>query len=79
MPHFMFYAPNLTSQDIGGGPVMGRYPYLINPRPHAYLIVNVGSAEREQINQEESPLIKEVCAYRDDLCLHDESRMGQAR
>ena len=31
MPHFMFYAPNLTSRDVGGGPIMGRYPYLINP------------------------------------------------
>jgi len=78
MPHFMFYAPNLTSKDIGGGPVMGRYPYLINPGPHAYIIVNVGSAEKEQINQEESPLTKELCAYRGDFCLPDKPRTGQA-
>jgi hypothetical protein len=23
MPHYMFYAPNLTSKELGGGPVMG--------------------------------------------------------
>jgi hypothetical protein len=32
MPHYMFYAPNLTSEELGGGPVMGLYPYLVNPR-----------------------------------------------
>jgi hypothetical protein len=25
MPHFMFFAPYLTKQDIGGGPIMGAY------------------------------------------------------
>jgi hypothetical protein len=77
MPHFMFYAPNLTSKDIGGGPVMGRYPYLVNPGPHAYMIVNVGETEKAQINQEESDLLKEVCAYRAAFCLRERSQMGQ--
>jgi hypothetical protein len=77
MPHFMFYAPNLTSKDIGGGPVMGRYPYLVNPGPHAYMIVNVGETEKAQINGEESDLLKEVCAYRSDFCV-DGSAKGQA-
>ena len=36
MPTTCFYAPNLSSKEIGGGPVMGRYPYLVNPGPHAY-------------------------------------------
>ncbi len=71
MPHYMFYAPNLTSADIGGGPVMGRYPYLINPGPHAYIIVNVGEAEKVQINEEERGLLKEVCSYRSDFCLDE--------
>jgi hypothetical protein len=69
MPHFMFYAPNLTREDIGGGPVMGRYPYLVNPGPHAYMIVNVGETEKAQINSEESDLLKEVCTYRSDFCM----------
>ncbi|HEX8765616.1 MAG TPA: hypothetical protein VF740_10665 [Candidatus Acidoferrum sp.] len=69
MPHYMFYAPNLTRKDIGGGPVMGRYPYLINPGPHAYMIVNVGEAEKAQMNQEESDLLRELCTYRTDFCM----------
>jgi hypothetical protein len=31
MPHYMFYAPNLTSKDMGGGPLMRRYPYFDQP------------------------------------------------
>lgn len=26
MPHYMFFVPNLTAQDIGAGPVMGPIP-----------------------------------------------------
>ena len=73
MPHYMFYAPNLTKQDIGGGPVMGPYPYLINSGPHAYIILNVGEAEKSQINREEGELLKEVCSYRSDFCLEGTS------
>lgn len=68
MPHYMFYAPNLTSADIGGGPVMGQYPYLINPGPHAYIIVNVGETEKAQINHESQDLLRELCAYRSYFC-----------
>jgi len=63
MPHYMFYAPNLTSKELGGGPVMGLYPYLVNPGPPAYLIVNVGETEKAQINEEESSLLRDLCAY----------------
>jgi hypothetical protein len=68
MPHYMFYAPNLTSKEIGGGPVMGPYPYLINPGPHAYIIVNVGEAQKAQINSESQDLVRELCAYRSYFC-----------
>lgn len=78
MPHYMFYAPNLTKNDIGGGPVMGRYPYLVNPGPHAYMIVNVGETEKAQINREERELLEEVCACRSDFCLDGMPVKGQA-
>lgn len=68
MPHYMFYAPNLTSKDIGGGPVMGQYPYLINPGSHAYIIVNVGETEKAQINRESQDLLRELCAYKSYFC-----------
>lgn len=68
IPHYMFYAPNLTSKEIGGGPVMGRYPYLVNPGPHAYIILNVGETEKAQINRESQNLAKELCTYRSYFC-----------
>lgn len=68
MPHYMFYAPNLTSKELGGGPVTGPYPYLVNSGPHAYLIVNVGETEKAQINKEERNLLQDLCAYRSYFC-----------
>ena len=43
------------------------------------MIVNVGETEKGQINQEESGLLKEVCAYREVFCLHVGLPMGQVR
>jgi len=48
MPHCMFFVPNLTAQVIGAGPVMGPYPYFINPGPMAYLILHVGKRKRHR-------------------------------
>jgi hypothetical protein len=69
MPHFMFFAPNLTEKDFGGGPIMGPYPYLINQGPMGYMILNVGETEKGQINRASQDLIKEACKTRADLCL----------
>ena len=33
MPHLMFYAPNLTASDFGGGPLRGTYPYVFDQGP----------------------------------------------
>jgi hypothetical protein len=73
MPHYMFYAPNLSTADFGGGKTFGPYPYLANPGPHAYMILHVGSAEKAEINREHRDLLKEVCAYRAIYCLDDRS------
>jgi hypothetical protein len=73
MPHYMFYAPNLTNADFGGGATFGSYPYLANPGPHAYMILHVGDAERAEINRESQDLIMELCAYRPYYCLDAQS------
>jgi hypothetical protein len=75
MPHYMFYAPNLTNADFGGGKTFGPYPYLANPGPHAYMILHVGAAEKAEINREHRDLLREVCAYRADYCLDEKSRI----
>lgn len=69
MPHYMFFVPNLDAKEVGAGPVMGPYPYFINPGPMAYLILNVGQTEKAQINNDSAELLKEACAYRSDLCI----------
>lgn len=69
MPHIMYFAPNLTGADIGGGPVMGAYPYLIGSGPMAYVILNVGEAEKARINRESADLLADACRYRSFLCL----------
>jgi hypothetical protein len=69
MPHYMFYAPNLTKEDIGGGPIMGPHPYLISPGPMGYIIVHAGAAEKAQINAESRDLLKQACTYRTSFCI----------
>jgi hypothetical protein len=73
MPHYMFYAPNLSSADFGGGKIFGPYPYLANPGPHAYMILHVGNAEKAEINREHQDLLREICAYRAYYCLDEKS------
>jgi hypothetical protein len=73
MPHYMFYAPNLSSADFGGGRTFGPYPYLANPGPHAYMILHVGVAERAEISREHADLLREICAYRAIYCLDEKS------
>jgi hypothetical protein len=69
MPHCMFFVPNLTAQVIGAGPVMGPYPYFINPGPMAYLILHVGETEKAQIDRDSEDLLKEACAYSSGFCI----------
>ena len=39
-PHVMFYAPNLTNEDIGStGDGSGGLPFIAYPGPHAFMIV----------------------------------------
>lgn len=71
MPHVMFFAPNLSSGDVGGGPLMGPFPYIVHSGPMAYMIVNIGETEKARINRESRSLLSQACAYRAYLCLHE--------
>jgi hypothetical protein len=73
MPHYMFYAPNMSSADFGGGKTFGPYPYLANPGPHAYMILHVGAAEKAEINRGHQDLLREICAYRAYYCLDEKA------
>jgi len=49
-PHVMYYAPNVSNEDIGGGKPAGMYPFVIMPSPHGYFIQPIDLTERARIN-----------------------------
>ena len=76
MPHLMFYAPNVTNEDIGAVPNFSvpstlRYPFIDKQgnAEQSYMIQLIGEAEKARILAEEKALIDELCTYRDVLCL----------
>jgi hypothetical protein len=82
MPHLMFYAPNVTNEDIGAIPDLNVAASLLYPftdqhtesnGEEGYMIQLIGEAEKAKILAAEKPLLDELCAYRDVLCL-DHSR-----
>jgi hypothetical protein len=76
MPHLMFYASNLTNEDIGAVPNLSDHASLLYPfvdqqgsAEHTYMIQLMGEAEKARILADEKPLIDALCAYRTLLCL----------
>ena len=74
MPHYMFYAPYLTSEDIGNtGDVKNPGPFVANASepifgrgksPYGFIIVPVGKAEKAKIMKETEGLMKRLIAYK---------------
>ena len=82
MPHLMFYAAGITNEDIGAAPDLANPSSLLNPfidrqgnAEQRYMIQLVGQTERAKILADEKPLIDDLCAYRDVLCLTDHMDM----
>jgi hypothetical protein len=78
MPHLMFYAPNVTNEDIGAVPDLSvpsslLYPFIDRQgnAEQSYMIQLIGAAERAKIMADEKTLLDDLCAYRDILCLAD--------
>jgi len=71
MPHIMYYAPNVTSADVGGMPCppCAPYPFMFEPGPHGYIIQRLGDKEAAKIVADEASLVGELCSYRSALCL----------
>lgn len=76
MPHVMFYAPHLTNSDIAAVPNLADPASLLNPfvdrqgiAEQSYIIQMIGEAEEARILADEKPLLDELCAHRDVLCL----------
>jgi hypothetical protein len=72
MPHLMFYAPNLTNEDIGVRPDSNPfYPFIFKEgiAEQSYMIHLIGEAEQAKIMADEKTLLHDLCAYRDVLCV----------
>lgn len=76
MPHLMFYAPGVTNQDIGAMPDLADHASLMYPfidqqgiPQQSYMIQLIGDMEKAQILVREKTLVRDLCAYRDVLCL----------
>jgi len=79
-PHLMFYAPNVSNEDIGGKPpsirvagygmdVGGFYPFVIMPGPHGYMIQLLSLTERAAINKEYEEMLGRLCKIKEVWCL----------
>ncbi len=72
VPHVMYYAPNVSNEDIGGGKLGGMYPFVILPGPHGYFIQLLGLTERAAINKEYEEMLARLCKIKEVWCLPKE-------
>jgi hypothetical protein len=71
-PHVMYYAPNISNEDIGGGIRGGMYPFVILPGPHGYMNQALGLTERAAINKEYEEMLAKLCKIKEVWCLTKE-------
>lgn len=75
LPHYMFYAPNVKDEDIGGKPY-SQYPFMLKMSPGRddMIILLVGQAEKAKILADSKDLLDELCSYRKFLCTTEATR-----
>ncbi len=71
-PHVMYYAPNVSNEDIGGGKLGGMYPFVIMQGPHGYMVQPIDLTERAAINKEYEEMLARLCKIKDAWCLPKE-------
>lgn len=71
-PHVMYYAPNVSNEDIGGGKRGGMYPFVIMPGPYGYIIQMLGLTERAAITKEYEEMLERLCKINEVWCLPKE-------
>ena len=84
MPHIMIYASGVTNADIGAVPDLAHPESLSQPfidtqgnGEQSYIIQVVGATEKKKILEDEKDLVKDLCDYREVLCLeHDNHNMN---
>jgi hypothetical protein len=72
LPHVMYYAPDVSNEDIGGGKPGGMDPFVILHGQHGYMIQSLGLTERAAINKEYEEMLARLCNIKDVWCLPKE-------
>lgn len=70
LPHYMFYAPNLTPADVGATGRDPRHPLMLNrtPNAHGVVIMLAGETEKEAWRAEHAEMLSELCRITDAWC-----------
>lgn len=72
VPHVMYYAPNVSNEDIGGpkpGLPPPMHPFVIMPGAHGYFIQMLGATERAAITKEYGEMLAKLCNIKDAWCV----------
>jgi hypothetical protein len=71
IPHVMYYAPNVSSADIGAGPIGpgNPYPFIIMPGPHGYSVQLLGAVEGAAVTKQYEEMLARLCRIKDLWCL----------
>jgi len=72
-PHVMYYAPDVSNDDIGGGKLGGMEPFIILHGHHGYMIQPLGLTERAAVNKEYAGMLARLCKIKDVWCLPKEN------
>lgn len=71
-PHVMYYAPDVSNEDIGAGKIGGMYPFVILHGHHGYMIQPLDLTERAAINKEYEEMLARLCKMKEVWCLPKE-------
>jgi len=71
VPHVMYYAPDVSNEDIGGAkPQPGSlYPFVILHGPHGYSIQFLGATETAALTREYGEMLSRLCGINQLWCL----------
>lgn len=70
VPHYMFYAPAISNEDVGGQ-FASPHLQVMNNGPHGVIVHPVGQMERTAINEEFGDMLERLCRFDPLLCLAD--------
>ena len=74
-PHVMYYAPDISNDDIGGGTPGGMDPFVILPGHHGYMVQGLGLTETAAVKRAYTEMLARLCSIQDVWCLPKEEGM----